>query len=170
MSSTPVGQCFLSSIFHRHYSLTFIQSVGIRNIPKADCFSCNIFVTGLGQVYSKSVVGQQERGLDFHGRRRRRPHSVSAQPSSPTNCWKLTKKWKTRRAKKFCTSPQGQRRRLIGWKQRQRGRMARASQLFCNPLLAWRLMGANTITNVFVFEWGGLHDYLANPVLARQLS
>ena len=33
-------------------------------------------MTALGQVNSKSVVSQQERGLDFHGRRRRRPHSV----------------------------------------------------------------------------------------------
>ena len=51
------------------------QSVEIRNVPKEDCFSCKIYVTG--QVYSKSVVSQQERGLDFHGRRRRHPHSVS---------------------------------------------------------------------------------------------
>ena len=151
--------------------------MGIRNIPKADCFSCCILVTGRWQVYSKPVVSQQERGLDFHGRRRRHPHSVSAQQSSPTNRWKLSKKMENPKSEKNCISPQGQRRRLIGWKQRQRGRMARASQLFCNPLLAWRLMRANTTTNtielhctVFVFEWGRLHDYLANPVLTRQLS
>ena len=102
MSSTPVGRCYLSSIFHRHYSLTFIQSVGIRNIPKADCFSCCILVTGRWQVYSKPVVSQQERGLDFHGRRRRHPHSVSAQlssnPQTAENCPRIRK---GRKAKKF---------------------------------------------------------------------